>query len=174
MKRINITQAATAFGVAGLLGFASLASAADQNSGFTDPAKLKKFANVTVVNATAEQRAAGARMKPADGQKAAVDESGQLRQLTAEESAALSLASNQIPAAQSDQPGATETASAPEEVTTSVDGLVGITHDESTLSYAVATVGPDGKVRQACIDDVASAETALKKAAARPGVNNEK
>jgi hypothetical protein len=164
MKRINITRAAAA----GFLGIASLAIAADQKSNVTDPAKLPKFANVVIVNATAAQRAAAAsHATPMVGQKAAVDSNGALRPLTLEESAALS-----VPAAEA----ASNAAAAGEPVAiVSSDGSPGMLLDESTLAYAVATVGPDGKVRTACVEDQPNGAAALKSAAGKTGVHkNEK
>lgn len=169
MKRINITQAATAIGVAGLLGMASIANAGDKNSGFTDPSKLQKFANVVVVNATPEQRAAAAKARPSVAQRAAVDSAGQIRPVTAEEAQAL--APQVAPVTDSTTP----MASAAEPATIEVNGMIGIVAGDDSLAYAVATKGSDGKVRQACIEHAANGEAALKKAAAPTGVNkNEK
>jgi len=172
MKRINITQAAAVIGVAGLLGVASIAIAGDQNSNkkstaptFTNPDSLPKFDHVKVVNATPEQLAAFASHKtPSVGMKAAVDPTSlQLRPLTAEDAAALAPA-----------PEAQGAPSGPIAFTTS-EGLHGVLLDESSMSYAVAQVGKDGKVRQACLDGQANDEAAMKAAAALKGVDkNEK
>ncbi len=172
MKRINITQAATVFGVAGLLGVASIAFAGDQNPAVTDPAKIQKFANVVVINATPEERAASPKVSPTVGQKAGIDpETGLLRPLTAQESAALSPAVKAVP----NDLAAADKASAASAVFTTDSGLKGVNLDESSLAYAVVTVGPDGKLRQACIEGQPNAEAALQAAAAQPGVNkNEK
>jgi len=172
MKRINITQAAAVIGVAGLLGVASLAFAGDQKSNVTDPAKLPKFANVTVVTATPAERAAAAKVKPSVGQRAAVDANGQLRPVTSAEAASLS--ATQVQAAEPDA-GTTKMANGPEPATIEVNGMIGITAGDDSMSYAVASRGSDGKVRQACVEDVANSEEALKKAKALTGVNkNEK
>lgn len=171
MKRINITQAAAVIGVAGLLGVASLASAGDQKSNVTDPAKLPKFANVVIQTATPTQRAAAAASRaPMVGQKVAVDAAtGQIRPLTDAESIALSAG---IPAA-SDASTAAAAPAAPVDIT-STDGSPGLVLDESSMAYAVATIGPDGKVRQACVEGQPNDKAALK-AAAKSGVNkNEK
>jgi len=170
MKRINITQAAV-IGVAGLLGAALPAFAGDQQSNVTDPAKLPKFANVTIHTATPEQRAAAtAHNAPMVGQKVAVDPAtGQLRPLTDAEGVALSAA---IPAA-SDASATGASPAAAVDITSS-DGSPGLVLDESSMAYAVATIGPDGKVRQACVEDQPNGKAALK-AAAKSGVNkNEK
>ena len=165
MKRINITHAATVFGVAGLLGVASLAIAADQKPAankaapaFTNPASLPKFAHVTVVNATPAQRAAfdGKAKTAAVGQRAYIDaDSKRLRQITPEDLAAeASAAKASAPAAQS----------SPAPVA-SVSGRV-FALDESSYAYAVAHVDSHGKVRQACVENQPNGEAALKATAA--------
>jgi len=174
MKRINITQAAAVIGVAGLLGVASLAIAGDQNSNkkpaapaFTNPDSLPKFDHVVVVNATPEQLAAFASRKPSTvGMKAAVDPTSlQIRPLTPEDAAALAPA----PA-----PEAQGAPSGPIQFKTA-QGLNGVALGEDSMSYAVAHIGKDGKVKQACLDGQANDEAAMKAAAALKGVDkNEK
>lgn len=165
MKRINITQAATVVGVAGLLGFASLAIAADQKPAakpaapaFTDPASLPKFAHVIVVNSTPAQRAASnAQAKPAAalGQRAYIDaDSKRLRQVTPED-----LAANAAEA-QASAPAAT---GSPVEVAAVAGRAFAL--DESSHAYSVAHIDSKGKVKIDCVEDQAKAEAALKSAA---------
>jgi len=166
MKRINITQAAV-IGVAGLLGIASIATAADKKPtakpatpAYTDPASLPKFANVKVVNATPEQRAASAaeaHKKPMMmGQKAYIDPATrQLRAATAEEAAA-----EAAPAAAA----ASAPASSPEMRAVPSGGTV-IYLDDSSNVYSVASIGADGKVKQICLDTPVKNEADLAVAA---------
>jgi hypothetical protein len=173
MKRINITHAATVFGVAGLLGVASLAIAADQKPAaskaapaMTDPAKLAKFANVVVVKATPEQLAAIAHERRTGelGMKIAVDPvTKRIRQYTPDDAAEQAAA----------EPPAPAEAAATEFTTSS--GVKGVVLNSSSMAYAVAHVGNDGKVRQACLENQANDEAAMKASAAATEVNkNEK
>jgi len=167
-KRINITHAATVFGVAGVLGIASFALAADQKPAttksaatITDPATLARFDHVKVVAATPEQLAAIAheRSTGALAMKVAVDPvTLKIRQFLPEDAAATT------PAAQAPSTG-------PVEITTP-SGVQGMVLDESFMAYAVAHRAPDGKVRQACLENQKNDETALKAAVAATGVNN--
>lgn len=173
MKRINITQAATVIGVAGLLGIASLATAADQKpapdkatSTVTDTAKLAKFANVVVVSATPEQLAAIARERRTGelGAMVAVDPvTKQIRQYTPDDAAEQAAAAGPAPA------------EAAARQFTTAGGLTGVALNESSMAYAVAHVGKDGKVKQACVENQANEKAAMKTAAAETGVDkNEK
>jgi hypothetical protein len=169
MKRINITRAAALVGVAGLLGLASTAIAADQKPAakpaapaYTDPAKLPKFKHSVVVNATPAQRAAANAARPVmHGQKAYIDSAtGRLRPITIEDITAEAKAA--APAAAQ---GAAANSS-PTEFVAADGGHVAML-DESTFVYSVAQIGPDGKVRENCVDQQPNGESALKAAAAK-------
>jgi hypothetical protein len=166
MKRINITRAAAVASCAGLLGFASLAIAADQKPAakpaapaYTDLSKLPKFEHVRVVHATPEQRAASnAKAPPMVAQKAYLDSSGNLRPITAEDLVNEAAAAKAAPASSS-------AGSAPVALTAS-GGHVALL-DESSNVYSVARIGANGKVEQVCVDGQPNGEAALKAAAAK-------
>lgn len=176
MKRINITRAAALVGVAGLLGLASTAIAADQKPAakpaapaYTDPATLPKFKNVVVINATAEQRATAnaAPTAPMVGQKAYVNPlTGELRPAAIEdlvEAAAMPSAA----------PAAAEGAAASNEIVVENGGVVGLL-DESTFVYSVAHIGPDGKAHYMCADQHLNSEAALEATKAAQEHSHEK
>ena len=167
MKKIHITRLATIAGVAGALAAASVATAADQKQA---PQKV----TVTVISATPEQIARVDRMSARTdaGMRAYVDaDTKQFRAATQEELNA-SAAKVAAPAAAKRSAGfAAEAVKTGPAVESLANGTKKLALDESYLSYAVATVGKDGKVKQACVDQQPSQEAALK-AAAKSGVDS--
>jgi hypothetical protein len=173
MNKLNITRLAVGASVTGALVVAAMSFASGAKStqtaaaGYTDPATLPKFANVTVVNATPEQIATIQRSEGASGfavgQRAYVDPATkQLRPALPEELAA-------------DAAAARNVAAAPAVVTTTAQGAKHAKLDESFMSYAVAHVEADGSVKQDCIEHQPSEQAALQAAIAAPGVDrNEK
>jgi hypothetical protein len=167
MKRINITRLATAAGVASVLAMSSLASAADQPAkapAITDPATLMKFDNVRVVNATPEQIAAAQNTAASSGMKAYADANGTLRaptQADVDAEAASASAKVAAPAAAKRSTFAARSAS------TTITTAKGIQLEAATaedMSYAVAVVGKDGKLKQMCIEGQPGDQAALAKA----------
>lgn len=161
MKRLNITQAAT---LAGLLGLASLAGAADKPTvakraapAYTDPASLPKLDHVVVINASPAQRAkAQADVRQTGvGQKAYIDAfSGRLRQITPEDLAA-EAATTPAPAASSNSES---------EIATAGGGRA-IKLDETSHVYSVATLDTSGKAREVCVGTQPDGKAALSAAA---------
>lgn len=166
MKRINITRLATAAGAATVLAVAAIAIAGKKAeaprpaAAVTDPSTLMKFENVRVVNATPEQLAMVAReQKSASGMKAWVDPaSGVLRAATPEELTAEAAAQ---PAVSTDLGE-----------TYAVGNARGVALDESHMAHAVARVGADGKLEQACIEDQPNEMAALAKFENAPEVDS--
>jgi hypothetical protein len=175
MKILNLTRAATAASIAGALVVAAIAYASGDKSthpqpvtaGVTDPSTLPVLEHARVVNATPEQLAALARSADASeyvaGQRAYIDaDTKRLRPAFPEELAAEAKAASATAAPE---------ASAPV-VTTTDTGATGVTLDESSMSYAVAHVEPDGSVKQDCVENQPNERAALKTAVAAPGVDS--
>ncbi len=168
MKTINITRMSTAIGVAGMLGVAALAIAADQpvaiaaTPSITDPATLKKYSHVRVINATPGQRAAAESAGSLSGMKAYVDSSGQLRAATQQEieaeAAAAAGASNAKAAPAAARRSAVSSAPA---VFVADNGAQAELTTDADMAYAVAVVDKDGKVKQACIEGQPNDKAAL-------------
>jgi hypothetical protein len=167
MKKIHITRLATIAGVAGTLAIASLANAADQKAA---PQKV----TVKVINATPEQIAHFDRMsaQSSSGMRAYVDaDTKQLRAATEAdliEAAARPAAPAAARRSAAFVAEAAKTAPGPE---TLASGATKMVLDESYLSYAVATVGKDGKIKQACVDQQPNQQAALE-VAAKSGVDS--
>ena len=171
MKTINITRVSTAIGVAGMLvGVAALAIAADQpvataaTPSITDPATLKKYAHVRVINATPEQRAAAASAGSISGMKAYVDSSGQLRAATQQEIEAEAAAASNAKVAAPAAARRSAVSSAPA-VFVAENGAQAELATDADMAYAVALVDKKGKVKQACIEGQPNDKAALAVAA---------
>ena len=163
MKRINITQLAAVAAVAGTLG-APAALAGDEIR--KPPAPQAKAATgapkVIFVNATPEQRA---RAQQADAAAASVmraylDGAGNLRAPTVDDLTAEAAAARAPAAGRAGARTALAAAATPQVV--SAHGGNRIDVDESAMSYSVATVQPDGQVKQDCVTGVAAATDAVK------------
>jgi hypothetical protein len=174
MKVINITRMATAIGVAGVFGVASMAIAADTKPAakpavpaVTDPATLPKFAGVRVVNATPEQLAALAKERAtSQGMRAYVDPTTkQLRPATPEDLAAESAAAPAAKAGVARRSALAAPEAAVAEVTTLENGARTMALGEEHMSFAIAHIAKDGSVHQDCVEDHKSAVTAVKGAA---------
>jgi hypothetical protein len=166
MKKIHITRLATIAGVAGALAVASAATAADQK-----PAPQK--VTVTVINATPEQIARMDRMsgQTESGMRAYVD--ADTRQFRAATQAELNESGVRAaaPAARRSTALVAEAAKVAPATESLANGARKLMLDDSHLSYAVASVGKDGKVKQACVDQQPSQQAALE-AAAKAGVDS--
>ena len=169
MRKIHITRFATAAGITSAIAIASVAFAADQK-----PATNK----VTVKFVTAPPALMakyGTDSTPSQtGMRAYVD--ADTKQLRAATQAELneSAAASAAPAAAKRSASVAKVSSGPiaEKL---ANGATRVALDESYLSYAVANIGPDGKVKQECVDQQPNAETALRVAASKKGANrNEK
>jgi len=182
MKRINITQVATAIGVAGVLAADAKKSAPPAPTAVTNPDKLPQYANVVVMKATPAQIAAFSGERPAAnvGMRAYMDPATkQLRPGTPDDFAAEAAAA---PAAKSlaaakgvaKRSAAVSAEAAGTVQTTMSDGTVSVMLDESYMSYSVATVKADGSVKQDCVEGQPSDKAALKSVTTAPGANNEK
>ncbi len=171
MKTINITRVSTVIGVAGMLGVAALAIAADQpvaiaaTPSITDPATLKKYSHVRVINATPEQRAAAESAGSLSGMKAYVDSSGQLRAATQQEIEAEAAATSNAKVAAPAAARRSALSSAPA-VFVAENGAQAELATDADMAYAVAVVDKNGKVKQACIEGQPNDKAALAVAAA--------
>jgi len=181
MKRINITQLATAAGVASVLAMSSLASAADQPAqapAVTDPSTLMKFENVRVVNATPAQIAAARAATASNGMKAYADANGNLRAPTQDDLNAEAAAATRAKAKVAVPAAAKRSAFAASSAATVIAGPGNIQMEAATpedMSYAVAVTGKDGKLKQMCVEGQPGDHAALAKAQSEVEVNsNEK
>jgi hypothetical protein len=165
MKKIHITRLATIAGVTGALAVASAAMAAD-------PKPAPQKVTVTVINATPEQIARFDRQsrQTDSGMRAYVD--ANTRQLRAATQAELNASGvRAAPAAKRSTAFAADAANAGPAPESLANGTKILLLDDSHLSYAVATVGKDGKVKQACVDQQPSQEAAIQ-AASQSGVDS--
>jgi hypothetical protein len=166
MKRIHITRLVAA-GMTGALAIASTATAGEQK-----PAPQK--VTVTVINATPEQIAHFDRMSAQTnaGMRAYVDpDTRQFRAATQAELNESAARAAAPAAAKRSAVFAVESAKVAPAPETLAGGTKKMVLDESYLSYAVATVGKDGKVKQACVEQQPSQQAALE-AAAKAGVDS--
>jgi hypothetical protein len=167
MKKIHITRLATIAGVTGALAVASIAAAADQK-----PAPEK--VTVTVINATPEQIAHFDRMttQANAGMRAYVDADTKKFRAATQAELNESAARVAAPAAAKRSAAVSVEAAKVGPVAESLaNGAKKLVLDDSYLSYAVATVGKDGKVKQACVEQQPSQQAALE-AAAKAGVDS--
>ena len=167
MKKIHITRLATIAGVTGALAIASVAAAADQKAA---PEKV----TVTVINATPEQIAHFDRMATQTnaGMRAYVD--ADTKQFRAATQAELNESAARVTApaaAKRSSAFSAEAAKVGPAAESLANGTKKLVLDDSYLSYAVATVGKDGKVKQACVEQQPSQQAALE-AAAKAGVDS--
>jgi len=167
MKKIHITRLATIAGVTGALIVTSIATAAEQKRA---PQKV----TVTVINATPEQIAHLDRMSSQTnvGMRAYVD--ADTKQFRAATQAELDESARRVAApsaAKRSTAVVAEAAKAGPRAQSLASGAKKVVLDDSYLSYAVATVGKDGKVKQACVDQQPSQQAALA-AAAKAGVDS--
>ena len=167
MKKIHITRLATIAGVTGALIVTSIATAAEQKRA---PQKV----TVTVINATPEQIAHFDRMSSQTnaGMRAYVD--ADTKQFRAATQAELDESARRVAApsaAKRSTAVAAEAAKVGPRAQSLASGAKKVVLDDSYLSYAVATVGKDGKVKQACVDQQPSQQAALA-AAAKAGVDS--
>lgn len=155
MRKIHITRLAT---VAGALAIASVASAADPSAA-TSKVKMHFTKPTPEMMAKYGNQAAA----PQTGMRAFVDPStGKLRDATQadlDESAAASAAA------------AKKTAKVAAPVAQKRGNGTRVALDASYLSYAVATIGPDGKVKQECVEQQPDEKAALRTAAAQQGAD---
>lgn len=182
MKKINITHAAVAIAVAGALA-ASAALAGEKTKKAAAPAAapagLMTFEHARVERASPEMlaRLAAERQQPqaAAGMRAYVDGNGHLRAPNSDDLKAEAAAAPQAKAAnaRSAARSFSAAAAAAEPAETYHDnGAVSVQLDESYMSYSVATVQPDGKVKENCVTGQPSQSAALATAAATPGVDS--
>jgi hypothetical protein len=179
MRKIHITRLATVAGAAGAIALASIAFASGEKAAPQPVTAAVKAANVEFVNATPAQiaRFNASSTQSNAGMRAYVDpETRQLRPATQAEleEAAASQARVAAPSAAKRSAGFAAASSGPVAVKL-VNGAKKVALDESYLSYAVATIGPDGKVKAECVEQQPNAAAALRTAAAKAGVDsNEK
>ncbi|MEO8062132.1 MAG: hypothetical protein ABI821_05225 [Pseudomonadota bacterium] len=176
MKKIHITRLATVAGVTGAIAVAALAFASGEKSAPQTVAAAPHF-NTQFVGAPAKLVEIGDQSMQTTVLAFVDAETKQLRPATQAElndSAAKAAAAAPKVAARSSSFAAAPAAAAPASVQLA-NGSTMVVLDESYLSYAVATIGPDGKVKQACIEKQPNAEAALRTAVAMKGaVSNEK
>jgi hypothetical protein len=167
MKKIHITRLAAIAGVSGALMATSIATAGEQKRA---PQKV----TVTVINATPDQIAHFDRISSQTnaGMRAYVDaDTKQFRPATQAE---LNESARRVaaPSAAKRSTGlAAEAARVGPQAESLANGSKKVALDDSYLSYAVATIGKDGKVKQACVDQQPSQQAALA-AAAKAGVDS--
>ena len=177
MRKIHITRLATAAGAAGVIAVASIAFASGEKA--APQPVTASTANVVFVNATPAQigRFEASMTQSNAGVRAYIDpETRQLRPATQAElnEAAASQARVAAPSAAKRSAGFAAASSGPVAVKLA-NGAKKLVLDESYLSYAVATIGPDGKVKAECVEQQPNAAAALRAAAAKAGVDsNEK
>jgi hypothetical protein len=185
MKRSNITHTALALAVAGALGTAALAAEPSKKAAApAAQATAPVYEHVKVVNATPELLAqiAAERQSKAAGMRAYVDGNGQLRAATAEDLAAEAATPQARTAlARSAAPQARGAAVSTVPTRASLSGStakarsagvgVGVQLDDSTMAYSVATIGPDGKLKEDCVTGQPNGPAALKAAVTASGVN---
>ncbi|MEJ0084239.1 MAG: hypothetical protein WDO72_01025 [Pseudomonadota bacterium] len=170
MKKIHITRLVAAAGITGALTIASPAMADEQK-----PATQQVV--VKFITATPEQiaRHGGDSTQSGAGMRAYID--ADTKQLRAATQAELneSAARPAAPAAAKRSAGvataAVKTGPAVEKL---ANGVKKVSLDDAYLSYAVATVGPDGKVKQACVDQQPNQQAALAVAAKAGADSHEK
>jgi hypothetical protein len=167
MKKIHITRLVAAAGMTGALAIAST-SMADEQKPATQAVTVK------FITASPEQiaRHTGTSTQASAGMRAYVD--ADTKQFRAATQAELNESAARVaaPAAAKRSAGsALAAAKVGPTVETSATGTKKLVLDESYLSYAVATVGPDGKAKQACVDQQPNQQAALE-AAAKAGVDS--
>ena len=165
MKLLNLTRVTIAASVAGALAVAAIALASgakpaneQAKANVTAPSTLLKFEHVQVVNATPEQIAAANKSTaPVVAQRAYLDaDTKRLRPAFPEELATEAAAPKAAP-------------SAPQ-VSTASDGTTRAVLDESFMSYSVAKVGADGKLKEDCVTNKPTGQAAID--AVATGVDN--
>ncbi len=186
MRKIHITRLVTAASLAGAFTIASAFASDAKNAPsapatITSPDKLPQFANVVVVNATPAQLAAlsAERMQTNAGMRAYVDPvTKTLRAGTPDDFAAEAAAAPAAKSLAATKNVAKRSAALSVEAnsvgTTAADGTVSVMLDESYMSYSVATVKPDGTVKQDCVEGQPNSKAALKSVTAAQGASNEK
>jgi hypothetical protein len=172
MKRIHITRLATVAGVTSAIAVAAIAFAGDKvaPAAAAVPAKTR---TVKFVSATPEMMARfnTQTTQSNDGMRAYVDaETKGLRAATQAELNENAAASARVAAPASAKRSAAAVA-APS-ARKLANGASRLKLDESSLSYAVATLGPDGKLKTACIEDQPNQEAALRTAVAQKGADS--
>jgi len=176
MRKIHITRLATVAGVTGAIAVAAMAFASDQKSAPQAVAAAPATSStVQFVNATPEMRSKIGNPSTQSnlGMRAYVDaDTKALRAATQAElnEAAASSARVAAPAAAKRSAGFAAASASPANVQLANGSTMAVL-DESHLAYAVATIGPDGKVKQACVEQQPDEKAALRTAVAMQGAN---
>jgi hypothetical protein len=178
MKKINITHAAVTIAVAAALA-ASAALAGDKTKKATAPATqvaMPAFEHVIVERASPEMLARIAaeqkQQQSAAGMRAYVDGNGRLRAPNSDDLKAEAAAAPQAKSAARFAARSFSAAAAEPAETYHANGAVSVQLDDSYMSYSVATVQPNGKVKEKCVTGEPSQDAALAAAAATPGVDS--
>ena len=179
MRKIHITRLATVAGVTGAMAVAAIAlasgqKAAPQTAQTAIAVPAASHSNVKFVTAPPAlmARYAATSTQSSEGVRAYVD--ADTKQLRSATQAELDLAAaKSVPAAARGSASFSDASvsEAPQSVQLA-NGATMVSLDDTYLSYAVASIGPDGKVRQACVEKQPSAKAALRAAVALKGADS--
>ena len=183
MRKIHITRLATVAGVTGAVAVAAIAFASGEKAAPTAAAAAPAVQSLPYAQfvSAPEHIVALHSAKPsqsAQGMRAYIDlETKQFRPATqAELNEAAAAAPTVTAAAKAAVPAAPSSStfvSAAQALKSAdlANGPTKIVLDESYMSYAVATVGKDGKVKQACLENQPNEKAALSAAEALQGAD---